>query len=130
MNFTIALKDLKILLKAVDLDRPGSHTLTLSACAARVFVECKGEVAGIEALVLFEGAVDLPAQKFRNLLKTYKGARFLSFDGSPDGLRVKTFWMPVLAYDPSPKPPANFHVFRPALAPGSGKTTGTFNRTP
>ncbi len=79
MKFTIAVSDLASLLKAA-VPRPRTaDTFTLSACAARVFVECKGEVAGIEALVFADGAVTLPARSFRELLKTYKGKRFLTW---------------------------------------------------
>ncbi len=80
MKFTIALADLESLLKAI-LSRPRKDdTLILSACAARVFIECKGDGAGIEAIVFSDGAVTFPAQKFRDLLKPYKGTRFLTFE--------------------------------------------------
>ena len=50
-------------------------------------------------------------------MNLYKGTRFLTFEGSPDGLRVQNFRMPVLGYDLGAKPPhADFQVFRsPAL---------------
>jgi hypothetical protein len=41
----------------------------------------------------------------------YKGTRFLTFEGSADGLHVQNFRMPVLGYDPGLKPPADFKVF-------------------
>jgi hypothetical protein len=73
MKFTIARADLEHLLKVIVSRRRGAKTLTLSACAARVFAECKGDVAGIEALVFADGAVTLPAAgKFRDLLETYQ----------------------------------------------------------
>jgi DNA polymerase III sliding clamp (beta) subunit (PCNA family) len=112
MKFTINRRALETLLKAV-ASRPGEaetmteeDTVVLSACAGRVFVECKGDIAGIQALVYEDGAVTLPARKFRTLLKTYKGTHSLTFEANADGLRVQTFWMPVLGYDPHPKPPA------------------------
>jgi hypothetical protein len=76
-------------------------------------------VAGIEALVFGDGAVTLPARKFRDLLKTYKGARFLSFEWGADGLHVQNSRLPVIGYDPRPKPPADFHVFPVIPPPGS-----------
>ena len=122
MKFTLALADLENLLKAV-VSRPRKDdTVIVSACVARVFIECKGNVAGIEALVFGDGAVTLPAQKFRDLLKTYKGTRFLTFEWGVDGLYVQNFRMPVLAYDPRPKPPADFQVF-PVTHPPSSTTT-------
>lgn len=112
MKFAIASADLETLLKGAGVTKPKkADSFTLSACAARVFVEFKGDVAGIEELVLADGAVTLPAQKFLALLKTYKGTRALSFEGGPNGLKVQNFTMPVLAWNPQPKPPAHFHVF-------------------
>ena len=118
MKFTIALSDLESLIKGAGISRPKKKDVfTLSACVGRVFVESKGGVAGIETLVLYDGAVTLPAQKFSALLKTYKGTRFLNFEGSADGLQIQTFRMPVLDYDAHPKPPADFHVFPTASPP-------------
>ena len=74
----------------------------------------------IEALVFGDGAVTLSAQKFRDLLKIYKGTRFLTFEWGADGLHIQNFRMPVLGYDPRPKPPADFQVFR--LPAGSTTT--------
>ncbi|PYJ94868.1 MAG: hypothetical protein DME62_02585 [Verrucomicrobia bacterium] len=112
MKLTIGRRALQKLLKAV-ASRPGEadrineeDTVTLWACAGRVFVECKDDNAGIEALVFENGAVTFPAKKFRTLLNTYKGTRSLTFEANADSLRVQTFWMPVLSYDPHPKPPA------------------------
>ena len=122
MKFSIACADLENLLKGIVSRRRGAKTLTLSACAARVFAECDDDVAGIEALVFADGAVTLAAAgKFRDLLKTYKGTRFLTIEGSADGLRMKNLWMPVLSYDPRPKPPADFQVF-PVTAPPTSTT--------
>jgi hypothetical protein len=90
---------------------------------ARLCLECKGDAAGIEALVFCDGAVTLPVQKFRDLLKTYKGTRFLTFEWGADGLHIQNFRMPVLDYDPRPKPPADFQVFRVAAPPGGSATT-------
>jgi hypothetical protein len=124
VKFTIAISDLANLLKAAAPRPRATDAFTLSACAARVFVECKGDVAGIEALVFEDGAVTLPAKSFRELLKTYKGTRFLTFEGSADGLRIQTFRMPVLRYDRHPSPPADFQVFPVGEPPSSNTLTG------
>ena len=128
MKFTIALTDLENLLRAVFSRPPKADTVTLFSCAARVFIECKGNVAGIEAVVFGDGAVMLSAQKFRDLLKTYKGTRFLTFEWGADGLHVQNFRMPVLGYDPRPRPPADFQVFRVTPPPGSTTTQGNPSR--
>ena len=63
----------------------------------------------------------------------YKGTRFLTFEGSADGLHVQNFRMPVLGYDLVPKRRADFQVFHlPALPsydaarsrPGSSEAEG------
>jgi hypothetical protein len=123
MKFTIARTDLEKLIKAILSLQRRTDTLTLSACAARVFAECNGDVAGIEALVFVDGAVTLRAAgRLRDLLKTYKGTRFLTLEGSAAGLRVQGFQMAVLGYNPHPKPPGDFQVF-PVTAPPSSTTT-------
>ena len=119
MKFTIALSDLESLLKTIAPRPKSKDTFTLSACAARVFVECKGDIGGIEALVFEDGAITLPAKAFRELLKTYKGRKSLTLEADPDGLRIGTFQMAVAHYSPNPKPPGNFQVFRAATPPGS-----------
>ena len=112
MKFIIAFTDLQTLLKAAGITKQTiNKPFTLSACAARVFVEFEGGVAGIEELVLSDGAVTLSAPKFLTLLGTYKGTRSLSFEGGPDGLKVQNFTMPILAWNPHPQPPAHFHIF-------------------
>jgi hypothetical protein len=116
MKFTVALNDFEALLRGAGVSRPKkTDTLKLSACAARVFIETKDGVAGIEALVLADGAVTLPTKSFAAVLKTYKGTKFLNFDASVDALQINSFRMPVLSYDRAPTPPADFQVF-PASA--------------
>ena len=112
MKFTIAHADLAKLLKSAGVTRPKTaDTLTLFACAARIFVQFKGVVAGIEELVLSDGAVMLPAQKFLAVFKTYKSTRFLNIEGGSDGLKLQNFSMSILAWNPNPTPPAQFHLF-------------------
>ena len=118
MKFLIAFTEIETLLKSSGVTRPKkADVLTLSACAARVFVEFKGDVAGIEMIVLSEGAVTLPAQKFLMMIKTYKGTRALNFEGGPTSLKIQNFTMPILAWNPNPKPPANFKLFPSSSQP-------------
>ena len=112
MKFIIAFTDLETLLKGAGISKQTTNqTFTLSACAARVFVEFESNVAGIEELILSDGAVKLWSTNFIAMLNTYKGTRFLSFEGGPDGLKVQNFTMPILAWNPCPQPPAHFHIF-------------------
>jgi hypothetical protein len=102
MKFTIALADLESLLKTV-LSRPRKDdTLILSACAGRVFIECDGDGAGIEALVFSDGAVTFSTQRFGDLLETYKGAGFLTFECGADALHVQHFSHVKAAIDSAP----------------------------
>ncbi|PYL08732.1 MAG: hypothetical protein DME33_06570 [Verrucomicrobia bacterium] len=104
MKFTVAVAELERLFKAT-VERPRkTDTVTLSACAGHVFIECRGDVAGIESPVIRDGAVTLSAQKFRDLLRTYKDMGALTFDGGAEGLHIETLPMRVLGYDPHPKP--------------------------
>jgi hypothetical protein len=112
MRFTIAPTELLQLLDGAGITKPKKDaTLVLSACAARIFVEFKGEVAGIESVILSDGAVTLPALKFRELIKTYQSSNLLTFEGGPNGSKIQNFTMPVLSWNPKPPPPANVQVF-------------------
>jgi len=108
MKFHISVRELERLFKAT-VERPRkADTVTLSACASYVFVECRGDIAGAKAAVYRDGAVTLKAKKFRDFLKTYKNMEAPIFEESADGLRIKTLPIPVASYDPKPKPPAEF----------------------
>jgi len=125
MRFTVSLFDLEGLLKTLAPRPKATDTFKLSACAARVFVECKGDIGGMEALVFEDGAVSLPTKKFRELLKTYKGRQSLTVEAAGDGLRIGNFQMPVLGYDPQAVAPGQFQVFRANMPPSSGTKSST-----
>jgi hypothetical protein len=109
MKFLIAFSEIETLLKNAQVTRPKKKdVLILSAGAARVFVEFRGDAAGLEVPVLSEGAVTLPAQKFLMLIKTYKGTPSLTFEGGPNSLKIQNFTMPILAWNPQPITPAGF----------------------
>ena len=65
MKFIIALKDLKALVKGVGLVKPKPGRFTLFACAARVFVEWRGEVAASGAEGIPEDVVVLAGEAAR-----------------------------------------------------------------
>ena len=119
MKFSIALSDLESLLKTLAPRPKAKDTFTLSACAARVFVECKGDIGGIEALVFEDGAVSLPTKKFRELLKTYKGRQSLTVEAAADGLRIGNFQMAILHYNAQAVAPGHFQIFPAKVAPSS-----------
>lgn len=129
MKFLIAFSDLQSLLKSVDMSHlKKKDTFVLSACAARVFIDFKGVVGGLEMLVLSDGSVKLSAQKFAKLITTYEGTRFLSFEGGPDGLKIRNFTMPVIAWNPQPEPPADFKLFPSTALPEAGVKPSFGNR--
>ena len=128
MKFTLALSDLESMLKAVSPSRARKDDIfTLSACAARVFVEYKGNVGGMEALVFDDGAVTLALKSFRELLTTYKGTRHLHFEGDRVALRLGSLQIPILGYEQRPRPPGNFTVF--PVTDVSHQKPGTLGRT-
>jgi len=75
-----------------------------------VFVECKGDFAGIKSRVFHDRAVTLPAQIFRNLLETYRGARSLSFEGSLDDPSWFRPQMHIFTSDAQPWDQMNFAI--------------------
>jgi DNA polymerase III sliding clamp (beta) subunit (PCNA family) len=108
MKFTIAPLALENLIKTACTARPKrKDNLTITATGNRLMVECNGTGSATDATVSAEGAFTVHAQTFRKVLDTYKGTPSLEFEANAEGLRIKTFRMPVLAYNPSPKPPAN-----------------------
>jgi hypothetical protein len=119
MKFTIARKDLQFLVKHAGVSRPkAADLIRLEACAARIFVHTKNGVAGIEAIVLQDGAVTIPAKTFSALLKTYDD-KFLHFEADAARLKINNLTMSVLGYDPAPVPPGHFQVFPASGSPGS-----------
>src|SRR5947209_3788648 len=108
MKLTIGLFDIEMLLKTLAPRPRDADVFTLSACAARIFVESKGDIGGVEALVFEDGAVTLPTKKFRELLKTYKGRKSITLEAGQDGLRIGNFQMRVVQYHSHPQPPGEF----------------------
>src|SRR5438094_10624172 len=100
MKFTIALSDLENLLKTMAPRPKSTDTFTLSACAARVFVEFKGDIGVIEALVFEDGSVKRPSKKFLELIIIYKGRQSLTVEPCADGRRIGKFQLQMFGYDP------------------------------
>ena len=67
----------------------------------------------------------IAAHKFRNFLKTYKDMECSIFEASADGLRTKSFFMPVAMYDSKPKPPAEFLGFQLTWEPEGSYMAGS-----
>lgn len=85
MKITIDHGALKKLLKAVVSRSEDAHavtkedTIVLSACAGHVFVECKGDVAGIQALVFEHGGSNLAGEEIPNSSQHLQRHAFLNF---------------------------------------------------
>jgi hypothetical protein len=81
-----------------------------------VFIESKGDISGVEALVFEDGAATLPTKKFRHLLRIYKGRKSLTLEADTEKLSIGNFEMRILKYEPCPQPPGEFRVFAPSGA--------------
>jgi hypothetical protein len=84
----------------VELNKKGA------SASLSLFFHCRrcGFVLPVRLLSLAHGPFCCPAGGSLEQMDLYKGTRFLTFEGSPDGLRVQNFRMPVLGYDLGPKP--------------------------
>lgn len=116
MKFTITQQDLLNMLKQVSKKQPWAKrhdkVLRLSACAARVFVEANETVAGIEALVLQDGACTLDRTMFTDLVKTYAGRTNLTIEANERFLQIANTRINIQNFSPTASPPAKFQVFR------------------
>ena len=85
--------------------------LRLSACAARVFVEANHVTAGIEALVLEDGACNVPRMKFLKVLRTFTHKPNITLAADASGLRIEGFVMKATHFSPVAIAPREFQVF-------------------
>jgi hypothetical protein len=114
MKFSIDRVTLERMVKHLGVERgvkgPRESMMRISACVARVFVEANGVTAGVEALVLEDGACSVPRMKFLKVLRTFapKPAILVSVD--EDGLRIENFLMKVTDFSPKATAPGKFPV--------------------
>ena len=85
--------------------------MRLSAFAARVFVEANGVAAGIEALVLEDGACNVPRMKFLKVLRTFAPKQNLTMSADDNGLRIEGFLMKITRFSPTTPAPGEFQTF-------------------
>ena len=90
---------------------PRQRMMRLSACAARVFVEANGVAAGIEALVLEDGACNVPRMKFLKVLRTFAPKQNLTLSANENGLRIEGFVMKATCFSPTAAAPGEFQIF-------------------
>ena len=90
---------------------PRQRMMRISACAARVFVEANGVVAGIEALVLEDGACNVPRMKFLEVLRTFHPKQNITLAADAGGLRIESFSMKVTSFSSVAAAPGQFQVF-------------------
>ena len=132
MKFTVDRPGLAQMVKQVGKKSPpqtrSDPKLRLFACAARVFVESNGVVAGTEGLVFEDGQCVVSRKLFGQILGTYKGKKHLTIEADARGLRIERFTMGVQAYSAQVVPPAHFQVFTPKniadLLPEAGSGAG------
>jgi hypothetical protein len=87
------------------------HIMRLYACQARVFVEANRVLAGVEALVLEDGACKVPRIRFLKVLRTFHPKKNLTIEVDASGLTIGGFTMGVSCFSPEVAPPADFQVF-------------------
>ena len=85
--------------------------MRLFACVARVFVEANGVAAGIEALVLEDGACNVPRTRFLKILRTYHPKLNVTIAADADGLRIEGFVTNARRFSPVATAPGEFQIF-------------------
>lgn len=115
MKFTVERVTLERMVAQLKVERgmkgPRQRMLRLSACAARVFVEANGVTAGIEALVLEDGACNVPRMKFLKVLRTFAPKPNITLSADENGLRIEGFVMKATCFSPTAAAPGEFQVF-------------------
>lgn len=81
------------------------------ACLARVFVEANDVTAGVEALVIQEGACSVPRVKLVQILRTFHPKQNLIIEASANGLKIGGFTMPVIRFSSEAQAPGRFNVY-------------------
>ena len=79
--------------------------------AARVFVEANCVAAGIEALVLEDGACSVPRMKFLKVLRTFAPKQNLTLTADQNGLRIEGLVMKATCFSPTAAAPGEFQIF-------------------
>ncbi len=115
MKFTVERVALERMVGQLKVERgmtgPRQRMMRLSACAARVFVEANGVAAGIEALVLEDGACNVPRIKFMKILRTFAHKPNITLAADASGLRIEGFVMKATHFSPVTVAPGEFQVF-------------------
>jgi len=85
--------------------------MRLSACVARVFVEANGVAAGIETLVLEDGACNVPRTRFLKIQRTSHPKLNVTIAADADGLRIEGFVTKARRFSPLATAPGEFQIF-------------------
>jgi len=116
MHFTIERRRLigmlRVLRGPLPVRRPKSRRVRLYACAARVFAEEGGTVAGEEALVLREGGCTVRLIPLLASLRSLAGRRNVTIEVLRSRLRLAQTELRVTGSTRQVQPPANFPVGR------------------
>jgi hypothetical protein len=116
MHFTVDYKRLVKMIEIVRRKLPGAKKkdvgIRIYACAARVFVEANGVIAGEEALVFRDGGCNQNLEGFFNVLKSYGPKKNVTIEATDKNLKLFNSTFEVWCYWPNPKPPAKFIVGR------------------
>jgi len=85
--------------------------IKLSACESRMFVESNRVAAEIEALVLEDGACNVPRMKFLKVRRTFHPKRNITLAADAGGLRSDGFVMETTCFSPVAAAPGEFQMF-------------------
>ena len=115
MKFTVERVALQRMIEQLKFERgvagAQQRMLRLSACAARVFVEANNVTAGIEALVMEDGACNVPRMKFLKVLRTFHPKQNITMTADAGGLKMEGFLMKATCFSPTATAPGEFQVF-------------------
>ena len=109
MRLAIPYSDLENLIKGVfPRVPPMKAVLRITAVQDKVILQSGGSAAGLVTSVTRPGEVTLPAKTFRQIIATFAGEPVVELEAIESGLRINSFTMPVLSFNPAPELPDGF----------------------
>ena len=109
MKLTISDVELAKMAKAVFTRAPNKKAnVTLTAVEGSLILRSAlgGTMQG--AIITAAGEVVVPAQAFVKVVESFRGTGFIEINAGADGLRLNSFKMPVLSWNPVPMMPEEF----------------------
>ncbi len=109
MKLTISSIELAKMVKAVFSRAPNKKAkVTLTAAEGRFILRSAAGGTMNGAIITAAGEVVVPAQAFCGVVESFRGTDFIEISAGSDGLRLNSFKMPVVSWNPSPVMPEEF----------------------